>query len=74
MAHVKALSLALFGVYLDDLLTKLRSLGIGCHIAGLWIGAVAFADDLLLMAPSRTAMQRMLQVCEKYGKRFNLVD
>ena len=59
------LSPALFAVYLDDLIKELRSYGLGCHMAGLWIGAVAFADDLLLMAPIRSAMAKMLKVCEQ---------
>ena len=57
------LSPALFAVYLDDLLVELRGLGLGCHVAGLWVGAVAFADDLLLMTPTRAAMARMFGKC-----------
>ena len=67
------LSPALFAVYLDDLILELRSYGLGCHMAGLWMGAVGFADDLLLMAPSRSAMAKMLEVCEKYAMELNLV-
>ena len=55
------LSPALFAVYLDDLIKELRSYGLGCHMAGLWIGAVAFADDLLLMAPTFPSQQ--IQIC-----------
>ena len=61
------LSPALFCVYLDDLIKELRKLGLGCHMAGLWIGAVGFADDLLLLAPSRGAMAKMLETCEHYA-------
>ena len=66
------LSPALFAVYLDDLLLELRSYRLGCHMAGLWIGAVGFADDLLLMAPSRSAMAKMLHICEQYALKLNL--
>ena len=66
------LSPALFAIYLDDLIKELRAYGLGCHMAGLWVGAVGFADDLLLMAPSRSAMAKMLQVCEKYAAELNL--
>ena len=62
----------LFSIYLDDLLKELRQCGLGCHMGGLWIGAVAFADDLLLMAPNRSAMAKMLKICEDYGTKFNL--
>jgi hypothetical protein len=66
------LSPALFCVYLDDLIKELRKLGLGCHMAGLWIGAVGFADDLLLLAPSRGAMAKMLETCELYATEHNL--
>ena len=66
------LSPALFAVYLDDLILELRSYELGCRMAGLWIGAVGFADDLLLMAPSRSAMEKMLEVCERYAEELNL--
>ena len=54
------LSLALFSVYIDGLLHDLRQLGLGCHIGGWWYGAACFADDLFLLAPSRTAAVKML--------------
>ena len=67
------LSPALFSVYLDDLIQELCQHGLGCRIAGLWVGAVGFADDLLLMAPSRSSMAKMFQVCELYAQNLNLV-
>ena len=47
------LSPALFALYVDELLVELRTLGIGCHVAGVYMGAVGFCDDLLLLAPTR---------------------
>ena len=67
------LSPLLFSIYLDDLLTELRSLQLGCHIGGLWYGACGYADDLILMAPNREVLQKMVSTCERYGKRHNLV-
>ena len=66
------LSPTLFSVYLDDLLAELRDLGLGCHMGGAWVGAAGYADDLILLAPSRTAMKTMLQVCERYAEDHNL--
>ena len=34
------LSPALFAVYVDDLLQELRSLCVGCYVAGIFFGAV----------------------------------
>ena len=66
------LSPALFACYLDDLLKKLRQKGLGCHVAGKWMGAAGYADDLVLLAPSRGSMSKMLEVCEEYALEHNL--
>jgi hypothetical protein len=67
------LSPLLFSVYLDDLLVKLRNLGLGCHIGGLWYGGCGYADDLILLAPNRDVLQRMVDVCQLYAVEHNLV-
>ena len=66
------LSPALFSVYMDNLIVKLRTSGVGCHIGGVFCGVVGYADDLLLMAPSRSAMETMLSICESYAGDNNL--
>ena len=62
----------MFAVYVDELLKELRSLGEGCHLAGVFYGAVGFCDDILLMAPTRDAMELMLATCERFAARNNL--
>ena len=52
------MSPTLFCVYLDELIIELRKLGLGCYMAGLWMGACSYADDLLLLAPSREPWPR----------------
>ena len=59
--------------YLDDLIVKLRSLKLGCHVGGVWMGASAYADDLALLAPDRYTLQRMVTVCEEYAVEHNLM-
>ena len=36
------------------------------------MGATCYADDLLLLAPTRSAMQAMLKVCERYADQHNI--
>ena len=67
------ISPVLFSVYLDDLLAELRKLQLGCHIGGYWLGGCGYADDLILLAPSRDVLQRMLEVCASYASEHNLV-
>ena len=67
------LSPALFSIYMDEILLQLRNLGVGCYVGDVFMGAMGYADDLVLLAPSRTAMQMMLQACEDFGSRNNLM-
>ena len=66
------LSPALFALYVDELLVELRALGIGCKVAGIYMGAVGFCDDLALLAPTRDGMQIMLDTCQRFAGKFNL--
>ena len=66
------LSPTFFAVYIDDLLHQLRQLGVGCHIGDKFLGAAGFADDIVLLAPARGAMEVMLATCERFAAENNL--
>ena len=61
------LSPQLFTVYVDDLLVALRKSGVGCHIIDKFIAAIMYADDLALLAPTRSSLQKLLNICYDYG-------
>ena len=68
----------LFAIYIDDLLGDLGDLcklGVGCHWDSVFTGAVRYADDLVLLAPSLSALRIMLNCCENFaiicGLKFN---
>jgi len=46
----------LFCIYIDGLLHRLNKLAIGCFIVSIFVGALAYADDIVLLAPSTSAM------------------
>ena len=58
------LSPILFCVYIDGLLISLCRAGLGCYIGHMFVGALVYADDLVLLAPTPHAMRLMLQFCE----------
>ena len=60
------LSPILFSLYVNDLIEILRSSGLGCYVGNKFFGIVAYADDMLLLAPKRNALQRMVDICESY--------
>ena len=63
---------ALWSIYLDPLFARLREKGVGCHLAGLFVGVVGYCDDLLLLAPNREAAQIMLKICEEFAEESNI--
>ena len=48
----RVLSLILFNVYIDDLLLDLHQLGVGCFWNQYFVGALCYADNVALLAPS----------------------
>ena len=62
----------LWSVYLDPLIKQLRELGVGCHIGDIFVGVMAYADDLVLLAPNRAAAEQMLHLCETWAEENNV--
>ena len=62
-----------FATYLDPLLASLRSSGFGCRIGGHWLGAMALADDLILLSPSVQGLQHLVSICEEHASATDLV-
>jgi len=42
----------MFCLYIDELLVKLADSGIGCWFGKFYVGVLAYADDIVLLAPS----------------------
>ena len=64
------LSAKFWAVYMNDLILILREKKIGCHIIDLFIACVLYADDVCLMAPTRKAMQSLLDTCTEYASAW----
>ena len=47
-----------FVLYINELLALLKNSGLGCHIHGVFFGALVFADDILLLSASRSGLQQ----------------
>jgi hypothetical protein len=58
------MSPVLFAVYVNDILCKLQGSGLGCAIEGLYVGALMYADDLILLTVSLTMLQKMLSMID----------
>ena len=64
------LSPVLYCVYIDDLLLLLSKAGVGCYIGQHFVGALAYADDLVIIAPTASALRRLLVLCENYAREY----
>ena len=61
-----------FAMYMHDLIERLRLSGFGCKIIHIIIACIFFADDIVLLSPSRHGLQQMLDICIQYCKEFCL--
>ena len=66
------LSPVLFSIYTDSLLTALGDSGAGCHLGHLFAGAFAYADDIVLLAPTKSGLSRMLAVASTCADGLSL--
>ena len=56
------LSPSLFSLYINKLLISLESSGFGCNIGNYFYGASAYADDIILLSPTRSGLQGMFDI------------
>ena len=62
----------LYCFYCNDLFEELRRSGFGCWINGSYCGIWGYSDDNFLLAPTKVALQEMLNICERYANSHNL--
>ena len=56
------LSPSLFSVYVNDILCNLEWSEFGCHVSGRHVGALTYADDLLLVSITLQDLRNMLDI------------
>ena len=67
------LSPLLYNVYSGDLNHHLQATGVGCGVGGAWVNSLSYADDMVLHAPTVTALQRLLEVSRAYAAPYDIV-
>ena len=68
----RVISLLLFSIYIDELLSKLEYLGFGCHAGLTYAGAFGYADDIALISPTIYGLKNMLKVCESFATDYHI--
>ena len=67
------ISPVLFCVYVDGLLKLLSVAKIDCYIGHVFVGALAYADDIVLLAPTARAKRKLLSLCDEFASGFNVL-
>ena len=67
------LSPLLFNVYVDGLSGYMNESLMGCHVANKCVNHLSYADDMVLMAPSVRALQKLLDLCASYALDHDIV-
>ena len=60
------LSPTLFNIYIDSVFEELSTSGYGCSIRNQYFGCIGYADDIALVAPSREALQQMINIAKDF--------
>lgn len=66
------LSPFLFQIYIDALIERIVSTEIGCRIGFFVSNIVAYADDIVILAPSATALQFLIDLCHREACKLKL--
>ena len=47
--------------------------GVGCYIGNIFVGALAYDDDIVLLAPTAKAIRVMLGICDHYALEYSIL-
>ena len=57
----------LFNTFINDLSVNLLEEGVGCHLGTQCMNHLFYADDSVLLAPSPSALQKLIHICEQFA-------
>jgi len=66
------LSPLLFNIYTDSVIHALRVSTPGCHLGDVYIGCIAYADNIILLSASLINLQKMIDICFDQGSKLDI--
>ena len=63
----------IFNVFVSDLGISLSSANIGCHINNVGVSHLFYADDFVLMAPSPSVLQTLINISDVFAKENEIM-
>ena len=55
---------------MEELIARLRKFSLGCSVHGVFMGVTVYADDVVILAPSRNALVEMPKVTESFATEY----
>jgi hypothetical protein len=66
------LSPKFYNFVMDSILHSLQNSGDGCYVNVTFAGAIAYADDLVLLSASLMGLQKLLDVCAEVAAMYDI--
>lgn len=66
------LSTVLFNIYINDMIEKVSESSTGCKLGNRSSNIIAYADDLVLLSPSSSGLQELLNIIENEAKAIDI--
>lgn len=63
----------IFNMYMNALIEGLSGTHVGCFVDGVCFNNISYADDMALLAPSVSALRKLLTICEAYAASHGLL-
>jgi len=63
----------LFNIYIGYVINSLIQSDLGCHIYDAYFGCLVYADDIILLCASVSALQSMLDICYYTGTEIDII-
>ena len=60
-------------IHTDDLNHHLQATGVGCYVGDAWVNSLIYADNIVLLATTVTALQTLLEVCSAFAGAHDIV-
>ena len=67
-----AMSPVLFSMFLNDLATGIKDLNCGVEINDIVLSILLYADDIVLIAPTEEALQKMLNFVSEWCRKWRM--
>ena len=72
MKQGSILSPQMFNKFINDLLTKLKSMDTGVRIYDFHLNMFAYADDLNLVSTTATGLQSLMNICHQFAQTWRM--